>query len=47
MNQVNKSSLDPQVNMDVEGLLIPKVVVDYGSQVNILPKITWQKLGQS
>ena len=27
-------------------MLIPKVVLDFGSQVNILTKSTWKKLGQ-
>lgn len=47
MNQVDRYDLGPQVNLDIEGVLIPQVVVNFGSQVNILPKITWLKLGHS
>lgn len=43
MNQVDRFNLDPQVDLEVEGLLIPQVVVDFESQVNILPKSTWLK----
>ena len=46
MNQVNKFDLDPQVNLEVERILIPQVVVYFRTQVNISPKITWLKLGQ-
>ena len=45
MNHSDKSDLDPQVDLDVEGVLIPHVVIEFGSQVNILPKTTWIKLG--
>lgn len=31
MNQVNRSNLDPQVDLEIEGLLIPQVIVDFGS----------------
>ena len=37
---------NPQVDLQINELLIPKVVLDFGSQVNILTKITWEKLGQ-
>ena len=30
----------------VNGYTIPQVVVDFGSQVNILPRSTWVKLGR-
>ena len=45
MNQVDKFNLDPQVDLEVEGVLIPQLVVDFGLEVNIFPKITWLKLG--
>ena len=45
MNQVDKFDIDPQVDLEVEGVLIPQVVVDFGSQVNIFPKFKWLKLG--
>ena len=44
MNHMDKSNFDPQVNLKIEGVHIPQVVVDFGSQVNILPRTTWVKL---
>ena len=41
-----QNDFDPQVDMQINELLIPKVVLDFGSQVNILTKNTWEKLGQ-
>ena len=43
---MDKSNFDPQVNLDIEGVLIPQVVVDFGSQANILPIATWVNIGQ-
>ena len=41
---MDKSYFDPQVNLEIEGVLIPQVVVDFGSQVNIIPRAKWVKL---
>jgi hypothetical protein len=50
MRQLTQENLqddyDPQVNLEVEGFMIPQVVVNFGSQVNILPKETWIKMGK-
>lgn len=46
MNQVHKFDLDPQVYLDIEGVLISQVFVNFGSQVNILPRCTWMKHGR-
>ena len=46
MNQVDGSDIDPKINFDNKGVLIPQVVIDFGSQVNILPKSTWLKFGR-
>ena len=40
-----QNDFDPQVYLQINELLIPKVVLDFGSQVNILTKSTWEKLG--
>jgi hypothetical protein len=32
--------------MEINEILIKKVVVDFGSQVNILPQETWIRMGQ-
>ena len=41
-----QNDFDPQVDLQINELLIPKVVLDFGSQVNILTKNTWEKLGR-
>ena len=41
-----QNDFDPQVDLQINELLIPKVVFDFGSQVNILTKNTWEKLGR-
>ena len=45
INHVDKLDFDPQVNLEIEGVLIPQVVVEFGSQVNILPRDTSVNLG--
>jgi hypothetical protein len=40
------SDFDPQVDLEVDGHMIKQVMVDFGSQVNILPKETWIRLGR-
>jgi hypothetical protein len=37
---------DPWVDLEIHGVLINQVVIDFGSQVNILPHDTWIWLGQ-
>ena len=46
MNSNTQSDFDPQVDLQINEFLIPRVVLDFGSQVNILTKITWDKLGR-
>ena len=45
MSKVDRSYQNPQVDLDIEGVLIPQTVIDFGSQVNVLPKNKWMKLG--
>lgn len=45
MNRIDRTNFDPQIGLDIEGVLIPQVVADFGSQVNILPRTTWIRLG--
>jgi hypothetical protein len=33
-----KGFMIPQVDLEVKGFMIPQIVVDFGSQVHILPK---------
>ena len=46
MSSSTQSDFDPQVDLKINEFLIPRVVLDFGSQVNILTKDTWEKLGQ-
>ena len=45
MSNNTQNDFDPQVNLQINEFFIPKVVLDFGSQVNILTKYTWGKLG--
>ena len=46
MSSNTQNDFDPQVDLQINEFLIPKVVLDFGSQVNILTKDTWEKLGR-
>ena len=46
MSSDTQNDLDPQVDLRINESLIPKVVLDFGSQVNILAKNTWEKHGR-
>jgi hypothetical protein len=37
---------DPRVDLEINEVSIKQVVVDFGSQVNILPRETWIRLGR-
>ena len=45
MRSNTQNYFDPQVDLQINEFLIPKVVLDFGSQVNILTKDAWKKLG--
>ena len=45
MSSNTENYFDPQVDLQINESLIPKVVLDFGSQVNILTKDTWEKHG--
>ena len=47
MSSNTQNDFDPQVDLQINEFLIPRVVLDFGSQVNILTKSTWEKLDQS
>jgi hypothetical protein len=38
------NDFDPQVDLEIDGHMIKQVIVDFGSQVNILPRETWVRL---
>lgn len=46
MRSHTQSDFDPQFDLQINEFLIPIIVLDFGSQVNILTKDTWEKFGQ-
>jgi hypothetical protein len=42
----HKHDFDPQVDLEIDGHMIKQVIVDFNSQVNILPRETWVRLGK-
>ena len=46
MSSNTQNDFDPQFDLQINEFLIPKVVLYFGSQVNILTKYTWEELGR-
>ena len=46
LNQKDKSDVDPLVDLEIEGYHVQEVVLDFGSQVNIMTRHTWEQLGR-
>ena len=46
LNRKEKSDADPLVNLEIEGYHVRQVVLDFGSQVNIMTHDTWEQLGR-
>ena len=46
MSSDTQNDFDPQVDLQINESLIPKVMLDFGSHVNNLTKNTWEKLGR-
>ena len=46
MGKSDNPDLNPLVDLVVNGYTIPQAVVDFGSQVNVLPRSTWVKIGR-
>ena len=46
LNQKNKSDVDLLVDLEIEGYHVQQVVLDFGSQVNIMTRDTWEQLGK-
>ena len=46
LNQKDKSDSDPLVNLEIEGYHVRQVVLDFGSQVNIMTHDNWEQLGR-
>ena len=42
LNQKDKSDADPLVDLGIEGYHVRQVVLDFGSQVNMMTRDTWE-----
>ena len=47
LNLKDKSDVDPLVNLEIEGYHVRQVVLEFGSQVNIMTHDTWEQLGRT
>ena len=45
MDYLDRSHFDPKVNLEIR-VMTPQFIVYFGSQVNILPRATWVRLGR-
>ena len=45
LNKKDKSDADPLVDLEIEEYHVRQVVLDFGSQVNIMTRDTWEQLG--
>ena len=46
LNQKDKSDADPLVDLEIEGYHVRQVVLDFGSQVNMMTRNTWEQMGR-
>ena len=46
LNQKDKSDANPLVDLEIEGYHVRQVVLNFGSQVNIMTRDTWEQLGR-
>ena len=46
LNQKEKSDVDPLVELEIKGYHVRQVVLDFGLQVNIMTRNTWEQLGR-
>ena len=46
LNKKYKGDADPLVDLEIEGYHVRQVVLDFGSQVNIMTRDTWEQMGQ-
>ena len=46
LNKKDKGDADPLVDLEIEGYHIRQVVLDFGSQVNIMTHDTWEQMGR-
>ena len=46
LNKKDKGDADPLVDLEIEGYHVRQVVLDFGSQVNIMTRDTWEQIGR-
>ena len=46
LNKKDKNDSDPLVDVEIEGYHVRQVVLDFGSQVNIMMRDTWEHMGR-
>ena len=46
LNKKDKSDANPLVDLEIEGYHVRQVVLDFGSQVNIMTHDTWEQMGR-
>ena len=46
LKQKDKNDSNPLVDLEIEGVHVRQVVLDFGSQVNIMTRDTWEQLGK-
>ena len=46
LNKKDKGDADPLVDLEIEGYHVRQVVLDFGSQVNIMNHDTWEQMGR-
>ena len=46
LNKKYKGDCDPLVDLEIEGYHIRQVVLNFGSQVNIMTRDTWEQMGR-
>ena len=45
LRQKETMDIDPLVDLDIDNYCISKVILDFGSQANIMTRATWERLG--
>ena len=43
LNQNDKSDVDPPIDLQIEGYHVRQVFLDFGSQVNIMTRDSWEE----
>ena len=46
MSQRDKNDIDPHIDLKVEEFCIKQFILEFGSQLNIMTRLTWKKSGR-